>query len=632
MSPQPTPNRITTWVIVTFVLFGLYRTFFVSPPDPTAELPTTAYSELYDAVQNDKVARVEIRDNLILGVLKKGEIDHMSGAPVLNTIPSPSEPFQFKTVLPPNPQALLSLMVEKRVRVSVRPESTPNAWWGLLYAFGPMALFVAFIWWQGTKQTKNGNTPFSFSKSKAKEILPEQHTVTWDDVKGINESKEELKEIVDFLKNPSKFKELGGRIPKGVLLVGSPGCGKTHLSRALATEAGASFFSLSGSDFVEMFVGVGASRVKDLFTQARAKAPSIIFIDEIDSVGRQRGAGIGIGHDEREQTLNALLVEMDGFDQEGGVIVVAATNRPDVLDSALLRPGRFDRQIVVPNPDILGRKEILELYTKKLPLSASVDVQKIARNTPGFSGADLANLVNEASLCAARLNKKQVDALDFESAKDKILMGAERKHVGMTMEERQHTAFHEAGHAVINLALPHTDPIHKVTIVPRGRALGVTATVAERDKYSESQKSLQERLVMMFGGRAAEEIFFDQFTTGASNDIKQATDLARLMVTSLGMSPLGPIRYSEDDDSMVFLGRSMGSGAPRQWSSSTLDGVDAEIQRLLRAAYAEAKRLVLEHRNELEIMANLLLDQETLNADECVAIMKTKHRAATVSL
>ena len=462
----------------------------------------------------------------------------------------------------------------------------------------------------------------SFGKSRARLLGEDQVSVTFADVAGVEEAKEEVVEIVDFLKDPAKFQRLGGKIPKGVLMVGSPGTGKTLLARAIAGEAKVPFFSISGSDFVEMFVGVGAARVRDMFENAKKHAPCIIFIDEIDAVGRQRGAGLGGGNDEREQTLNQMLVEMDGFESGQGVIVIAATNRPDVLDPALLRPGRFDRQVVVPLPDIRGREQILKVHMRKVPLSPNVDATILARGTPGFSGADLANLVNEAALFAARRNGRTVDMSDFEKAKDKIIMGAERRSMVMPEEERRNTAYHESGHAIVARLLPKTDPVHKVTIIPRGRALGVTMQLPETDRYSQDRERLMNMIAVLFGGRIAEELFMHQMTTGASNDFERATEIARRMVTQWGMSDeLGPMVYGENEGE-VFLGRSITTH--KNVSETTLQKVDAEIRRIIDEQYKLARKLLEDNRDKVEAMAKALLEWETLDADQLDDIMAGK--------
>jgi cell division protease FtsH len=474
-----------------------------------------------------------------------------------------------------------------------------------------------------------GNKALSFGKSKARLISEKSVKITFNDVAGVDEAKVEVQEIIDFLKDPNKFTKLGGKIPKGVLLVGSPGTGKTLLAKAIAGEAGVPFFSISGSDFVEMFVGVGASRVRDLFEQAKKNAPCIIFIDEIDAVGRHRGAGLGGGHDEREQTLNQLLVEMDGFEGNEGIIIIAATNRPDVLDPALMRPGRFDRQVVVPQPDVKGRIEILKVHTRKIPLAENVNLEKIARGTPGFSGADLANLVNEAALLAARVSKTTVENNDFEAAKDKVLMGVERKSMIISEEEKKNTAYHEAGHALVAKLTPGTDPVHKVSIIPRGRALGVTQQLPMDDKYTYSKDFLMKRLYVLLGGRAAEEIVLHQMTTGAGNDIERATELARKMVTSWGMSEkLGPVTFGKKEEH-IFLGREIGQH--KDYSEQTAVEIDQEVKRLVTEAYTAAKSLLEKNVDILEAFARKLLEIETMDSPDIDAMIATVHRSEQVS-
>jgi cell division protease FtsH len=474
-----------------------------------------------------------------------------------------------------------------------------------------------------------GNKALSFGKSKARLISEKSVKITFADVAGIDEAKVEVQEIIDFLKDPNKFTKLGGKIPKGVLLVGSPGTGKTLLARAIAGEAGVPFFSISGSDFVEMFVGVGASRVRDLFEQAKKSAPCIIFIDEIDAVGRHRGAGLGGGHDEREQTLNQLLVEMDGFEGNEGIIIVAATNRPDVLDPALLRPGRFDRQVVVPQPDVKGRLEILKVHTRKIPLSENVELERIARGTPGFSGADLANLVNEAALLAARVSKTVVENNDFEAAKDKVLMGVERKSMIISEEEKRNTAYHEAGHALVAKLTPGTDPVHKVSIIPRGRALGITQQLPMDDKYTYSKDYLMKRLYVLLGGRAAEEIVLHQMTTGAGNDIERATELARKMVTSWGMSEkIGPVTFGKKEEH-IFLGREIAQH--NDYSEKTAVEIDEEVKRFVSEAYLIAKGLLENNINVLEAFAKKLLEKETLDGPEIDALIAAFHAPNALS-
>ena len=508
--------------------------------------------------------------------------------------------------------------------VNVQAQSTqPSPWMQLLGALLPFVLLGA-LWFFFMRQAMNGagRGAMGFGKSKAKLLTENKTRVTFEDVAGVDEAKDELAEIVEFLKEPAKFQRLGGKIPKGALLVGPPGTGKTLLARAVAGEAGVPFFSISGSDFVEMFVGVGASRVRDMFEQAKKNAPCIIFIDEIDAVGRHRGAGLGGGNDEREQTLNQLLVEMDGFETNEGIILIAATNRPDVLDPALLRPGRFDRQVNVPNPDVNGREKIIRVHMRNVPLSADVDVKVIARGTPGFSGADLMNLVNEAALTAARRNKKMVSQHDFEQAKDKVMMGAERKSMAMTEEEKKLTAYHEGGHAILALSVPSTDPVHKATIIPRGRALGMVMQLPEGDRYSMKYQQMTSRLIILMGGRVAEEIIFgkENITSGASSDIEQATKLAKAMVTRWGYSEaLGLVAYGDNQDE-VFLGMSM--GRTQAVSDETAKTIDAEVKRLVHEGYESAKRILTERREDLETLAKALLEYETLSGDEIIKVIQ----------
>ncbi|HEY9381753.1 MAG TPA: ATP-dependent zinc metalloprotease FtsH, partial [Burkholderiales bacterium] len=515
---------------------------------------------------------------------------------------------------------LINDLLKYGVKVEAKPDEEPSLLMNIFVSWFPMLLLIG-VWIFFMRQMQGGGRggAFSFGKSKARMLDEANNNVTFADVAGCDEAKEDVSELVDFLRDPSKFQKLGGRIPKGVLMVGSPGTGKTLLARAIAGEAKVPFFSISGSDFVEMFVGVGAARVRDMFEQAKKHAPCIVFIDEIDAVGRQRGAGLGGGNDEREQTLNQLLVEMDGFEGATGVIVIAATNRPDVLDPALLRPGRFDRHVVVPLPDIRGREQILLVHMRKVPMGPDVRADILARGTPGFSGADLANLVNEAALFAARGNKRLVDMHDFESAKDKIIMGAERRSIVMPEEERRNTAYHESGHALVARLLPKTDPVHKVTIIPRGRALGVTMQLPTEDRYSEDRSRLLNMIAVLFGGRIAEEVFMHQMTTGASNDFERATGLARRMVTQWGMSDaLGPMVYG-DNEGEVFLGRSVTTH--KSVSEATMQQVDAEIRRIIDQQYALARRLIEENRDKVEAMAKALLEFETIDADQISDIM-----------
>ena len=518
---------------------------------------------------------------------------------------------------------MVSDLLKNGVTVEAKPEEEPSLLMNIFVSWFPMLLLIG-VWIFFMRQMQGGGRggAFSFGKSRARMLDENTNQVTFADVAGVDEAKEEVGELVDFLRDPSKFQKLGGRIPRGVLMVGSPGTGKTLLARAIAGEAKVPFFSISGSDFVEMFVGVGAARVRDMFEQAKKNAPCIVFIDEIDAVGRQRGAGLGGGNDEREQTLNQLLVEMDGFEGNSGVIVIAATNRPDVLDPALMRPGRFDRQVVVPLPDIRGREQILLVHMRKVPIAPDVDASVIARGCPGFSGADLANLVNEAALFAARGSKRLVDMDDFERAKDKIIMGTERKSMVMPEEERKNTAYHESGHAIVAKLLPKTDPVHKVTIIPRGRALGVTVQLPEQDRYSYDRGYLLNNIAVLFGGRIAEEVFMNQMTTGASNDFKRATDMARRMVTEWGMSDvLGPMVYSENEGE-VFLGRSVTTH--QAISDETMMKVDKEIRRIIDEQYSLARKLLEDNRDKVEAMTKALLEWETIDAEQIDDIMAGK--------
>ncbi len=530
----------------------------------------------------------------------------------------------FHTIVPANYPDMYKSLRDKGVNISVR-DAQGGTWPTWLLNLAPLVLLGA-LWFIMIRQMQTGgNKALSFGKSRARLLSMQQKKVTFKDVAGVDEAKEELKEIIEFLREAQKFQKLGARIPKGVLLVGPPGTGKTLLARAVAGEANVPFFSISGSDFVEMFVGVGASRVRDLFEQGKKNAPCIIFIDEIDAVGRHRGAGLGGGHDEREQTLNQLLVEMDGFESNEGVILIAATNRPDVLDPALLRPGRFDRRVVVPRPDVRGREEILRVHTRKIPLSDDVDLSILARATPGFSGADLANMVNEAALVAARQNRKVVMMADFELAKDKVLMGAERKSMILSDEEKKVTAFHEAGHALVAALSKHSDPLHKVTIIPRGMALGITMQLPIDDKHTYTKDYLLTRLAIMFGGRLAEELFLSTMTTGAGNDIEQATELARKMVCEFGMSDLGPLTFGKKEE-QIFLGREIAQH--RDYSEDTAIKIDTEVKKLVESSYNSAKDILSTHRDALVRIANALLDREVLNADEIRMLIEGKELPA----
>jgi len=601
--PQGNP-WIKSAVIVAGVFLALlmFVTLFEGQ-GVTQKGTAIAYSEFREKVAADAVKDVAIAQDRITGTLKNDE--------------------KFTTYSVPDPQ-LTALLDTHNVKYSGQPEEGISFWQALLYQSLPFVLILGIAFFVLRQMQKGGGAggAMGFGKSKAKLLTEKQGRVTFDDVAGIDEAREELQEIVEFLKDPSKFARLGGKIPKGALLVGSPGTGKTLLARAIAGEAGVPFFTISGSDFVEMFVGVGASRVRDMFEQAKKNAPCIVFIDEIDAVGRHRGAGLGNGNDEREQTLNQLLVEMDGFEANEGIIIIAATNRPDVLDPALLRPGRFDRQVVVPRPDIEGRVKILEVHMKKVPLAPDVDARTIARGTPGFSGADLANLVNEAALMAARRGKRLVASAEFEAAKDKVMMGSERRSMVMTEDEKKMTAYHEAGHAIVAMHEPASDPIHKATIIPRGRALGMVMRLPERDNYSYHRDKMYANLAVSMGGRVAEEIIFgyDKVSSGASSDIQYATRLARDMVTQWGMSDeLGPLQY-EEPQGETFLGYSQSQRV--HMSDETARRIDKEIRRVVDTGYDRARQVLTDHNDQLHLLANALLEYETLSGDEIKTLIE----------
>jgi cell division protease FtsH len=588
-------KNLAIWLVIGVVLMTVFNQFQTRQVAQN----TIDYSEFMDEVKAGRISKVVIQGRQ----LESTTLDNK----------------KIVTYAPPD-LWMVSDLLKNNVKVVARPDEEQSFLMSLFVSWFPMLLLIG-VWVFFMRQMQGGGKggAFSFGKSRARMTDESANTVTFADVAGCDEAKEEVSELVDFLRDPSKFQKLGGRIPRGVLMVGSPGTGKTLLARAIAGEAKVPFFSISGSDFVEMFVGVGAARVRDMFENAKKSAPCIIFIDEIDAVGRQRGAGLGGGNDEREQTLNALLVEMDGFEASVGVIVIAATNRPDVLDPALLRPGRFDRQVVVPLPDIRGREQIIKVHMRKVPLSTDVDASVLARGTPGFSGADLANLVNEAALFAARFNKRLVDMEDFERAKDKIMMGAERRSMVMPEEERRNTAYHETGHVMVAKLLPKTDPVHKVTIIPRGRALGLTMQLPDQDRYSQDKSRLLNTIAVLFGGRIAEELFMHQMTTGASNDFQRATDLARRMVTQWGMSDsLGPMVYGEEEGE-IFLGRSVTTH--KNMSEATMQKVDEEIRRIVDQQYALARGLLEANRDKVEIMTAALLEWETLDADQINDIM-----------
>jgi len=578
------------WLVVGLFMILLFHLF--QAPGPALE-EEIIFSDFMTRLDKGDVTEVAIKPNQINGVLKDGN--------------------KFKTYTVEYPD-LVKLMREKNVKIVAKPPEESPWYITFLVTWGPFVLFLGLWFFLMRQMQVGGNKALSFGKSRARLLTEDRKKVTFADVAGIEEAKGELTEIIEFLKDPPKFQKLGGRIPKGVLIVGPPGTGKTLLAKAIAGEAGVPFFSISGSDFVEMFVGVGASRVRDLFEQGKKNAPCIIFIDEIDAVGRLRGAGLGGGHDEREQTLNQLLVEMDGFETNEGVILIAATNRPDVLDPALLRPGRFDRQVVVARPDVRGRLEILKVHTKRFPLGKDVNLEVIARGTPGFSGADLANLVNEAALLAARLDKKVVEMSDFEAAKDKVLMGVERKSIVLSEEEKQTTAYHEAGHALVARMIPGTDPVHKVTIIPRGRALGLTMQLPTDDRYTFPREFLHNNIAILMGGRAAEEIVLNRITTGAGNDIERATDLARKMVCEWGMSDkMGPLTFGKKDEE-IFLGREISTR--RDYSETTAIDIDNEVKKLVMDNYERAKNILRENIKALRAIAEALLVKEVLDAPE----------------
>lgn len=585
-------GRVAVWLLIAFVLFTVFRQFD-NPATAPMNAEQTSYTQFMQDAKDGKIRRVDVQG-------RKITVTPVEGASYVIT--SPGDLW------------MVDDLRKNGVQVFGKPEEEPSFLQTILVSWFPMLLLIG-VWIFFMRQMQGGKSgAFSFGKSKARMLDDSANKVRFSDVAGCDEAKEDVQEVVEFLRDPSRFQRLGGHIPRGILLVGSPGTGKTLLAKAIAGEAGVPFFSISGSDFVEMFVGVGAARVRDMFENAKKNAPCIIFIDEIDAVGRQRGAGLGGGNDEREQTLNQMLVEMDGFETGTNVIVIAATNRPDVLDPALMRPGRFDRQVVVPLPDIRGREQILNVHMKKVPIGPDVQPDVIARGTPGFSGADLANLVNEAALFAARRNGRVVEMNDFELAKDKIMMGAERRSMVMTEDERKNTAYHESGHALVAKLLPKSDPVHKVTIIPRGRALGVTMQLPEEDRYSYDRDYLLTRIAILFGGRIAEEVFMNQMTTGASNDFERASQLARDMVMRYGMSDkMGVMVYAENEGE-VFLGRSVTKTT--HISEKTMQAVDAEIRRILDEQYKRARELIEGHQKEMHRMAKALLDWETIDGDQ----------------
>ncbi len=591
-------SKIAVWMVIALVLFTVFKQFDSRP------------------AANDAVTYTEFMSDATAGKIRKVDIQ----GDVLHVTPDSGRPY---TITSPSDIWMVSDLLKAGVQVSGKAREEPSLLMSIFVSWFPMLLLIGlYIFFMRQMQGGGKGGAFSFGKSKARMLDESTNNTTFADVAGCDEAKEEVQELVDFLRDPTKFQTLGGRIPRGVLMVGSPGTGKTLLARAIAGEAKVPFFSIAGSDFVEMFVGVGAARVRDMFENAKKHAPCIIFIDEIDAVGRQRGAGLGGGNDEREQTLNQMLVEMDGFEAGQGVIVIAATNRPDVLDPALLRPGRFDRQVVVPLPDVRGREQILAVHMRKVPIAQNVEGRILARGTPGFSGADLANLVNEAALFAARRSARLVDMSDFEKAKDKIMMGAERRSIVMPEEERRNTAYHESGHAVVARMMPKTDPVHKVTIIPRGRALGVTMQLPEGDRYSMDKERLLSTITVLFGGRIAEELFMNQMTTGASNDFERATAIARDIVTRYGMTTeLGPMVYAENEGE-VFLGRSVTKTT--HMSEATMQKVDNEIRKIIDEQYNVARAILEGNRDKVEAMTKALLEWETIDADQIKDIMEGK--------
>jgi cell division protease FtsH len=598
-------RSLLVWLLIGALIILLFHLF--NAPKKTGE--EIIFSEFMNKLEASEVEEVVIKDGNITGQFKDGK--------------------KFVTFTPEYPD-LVNILRARNVKITVKPKEQNPWYWNLFFSWGPIILLAAiWIFFMRQMQT-GGNRALSFGKAKARLASEKSVKITFSDVAGIEEAKAEVQEIIDFLKAPQKFQKLGGKIPKGVLLVGAPGTGKTLLARAIAGEAGVPFFSISGSDFVELFVGVGASRVRDLFEQAKKNAPCIIFIDELDAVGRHRGAGLGGGHDEREQTLNQLLVEMDGFETNQGIIILAATNRPDVLDPALLRPGRFDRQVVVPQPDVKGRLEILKVHTRNIPLDEKVNLEQIARGTPGFSGADLANLVNEAALLAARKSKSKVEMADFESAKDKVLMGVERKSMIISETEKKNTAYHEAGHTLVAKLTPGTDPIHKVSIIPRGMALGVTQQLPIDDRYTYSKDYLMKALSVLLGGRAAEEIALKHMTTGAGNDLERATDLARKMVTEWGMSEkLGPLTFGKKDEH-IFLGKEI--ARHKDYSEKTAIDIDEETKKIVIEAYDTSKKLVTENLDLLEALAKSLLEKETMEGSEIDTVIQDVTSKRTVQV
>jgi cell division protease FtsH len=593
---NPFYKNLALWMVIGLIVILLFNLFQANQPSREE----IVFSDFLKKVDAGEVREVTLRGNAVSGRLSDGSA--------------------FRTFTPDYPEMVKSLK-DRGVRIIVKPPDN-NPWYAIFLQWVPMLLFIG-VWIFFMRQMQGGGAKaLSFGKARARLISEKQNKITFQDVAGVDEAKEELREIIEFLKDPPKFQKLGGKIPKGVLLVGPPGTGKTLLAKAIAGEANVPFFSISGSDFVEMFVGVGASRVRDLFEQGKKHAPCIIFMDEIDAVGRHRGAGLGGGHDEREQTLNQLLVEMDGFETNEGVILIAATNRPDVLDPALLRPGRFDRQVVVARPDVKGREEILRVHARRIPLAPNVDLRVLSRGTPGFSGADLANLVNEAALLAARQDKKIVEMMDFENAKDKVLMGVERRSMIISESEKRTIAYHEAGHALVADLLPGTDPLHKVTIIPRGRALGLTQQLPTDDKYNYSREYLINRITILMGGRAAEELVLQQQTTGAGDDLEKATEMARKMVCEWGMSDrMGPLTFGKGEEH-IFLGREM--SRPKDYSEDTAIVIDGEIKRIVTECASRARQLIEDNIEKLHALARALLERESLDGEEIARILRAR--------
>ncbi|MCK4943549.1 MAG: ATP-dependent zinc metalloprotease FtsH [Candidatus Aminicenantes bacterium] len=597
---QKRPKGILFWVASFIIIILLWN---MLSNVTNAKATKLTFSDFMEKVENKEIVTAYIDSNVVTGK-------------VTSDISRGSEVEKYETAIPADYPEFISILRKNGISIEVE-KLNKNEWLSIILSWAPFLILIVF--WVVLMRQQGGGKAFTFGKSKARLFSGEKNKVTFMDVAGIEEAKEELQEIIEFLKEPKKFQKLGGKIPKGVLLIGPPGTGKTLLAKAIAGEANVPFFTISGSDFVELFVGVGASRVRDLFEEGKKNAPCLVFIDEIDAVGRQRGAGLGGGHDEREQTLNQLLVEMDGFDANEGVIIIAATNRPDILDAALLRPGRFDRRVVVPIPDVKGREEILKVHTRKIPISKNVDLKVLARSTPGFTGADIANMVNEAALWASRDGKKKVEMKDFEYAKDKVLMGAERKSMIISDEEKEITAYHEAGHALIASLLEEADPLHKVSIIPRGMAMGVTQQLPLNDKYTYSKSYLGAQLSVLLGGRISEKIFLKKLTTGGGHDFEKATSIARKMVCEWGMSSLGTQTFGRKDD-MIFLGREL--AYHNEYSEETAQKIDQEVKKIIDEAYGNSEKIILENKSALKTIAGLLLDKESLSSEEIDAVIE----------